>query len=541
MVLLIVSGLALSIAYTQFNNERRQGAGEVTHLSLAALQIEPYIKSCIHQTTFDAVLALAFSAEKGYPFARAEAEQFIPRYIQEHLAECVDWNSFPQFTILAHDYTVNMTSTPLSFIIVVDWPLTIQQGEVSLGLEEFSTEFALPLNKVFDTIEDVQNSDRALDLEKIFDQELDIVLKGCSNGRLIYAIDDTEYQLDGSVISFFFDAPLQNLTNLFKLDHDLSYTVPVAPGKNILRREGLNKKFIFETTPRMTVKACYSQEPVPDAYTFTLIKDNIAIASATTPLAERVDIKTENKSITFSAENDDKHAALTLTLTFYVGNKIFDLVKKTERGEEKIYAEQKGAYLIARNQTQGTYTLKETACKGIGGTGTGDLFITFAALNYKEEEFSSHTRTIIEQMQTVDPFNASTVRYQFTYLNNTCNDFDCEQEVRESTAQCAKNDVIIGLVNNPSLGIDHTTVPSERGDISYASSYLTANKKYCIACAALYEVGAQFGLEDSSQGFMSLKNASLAIDIKSLSFTKEEKNKIEEDRRKYPRKNISQS
>jgi len=45
------------------------------------------------------------------------------------------------------------------------------------------------------------------------------------------------------------------------------------------------------------------------------------------------------------------------------------------------------------------------------------------------------------------------------------------------------------------------------------SSYLIANKQYCIACAVLYELGKQLSLEDTNTttSFMSLKNASLDL------------------------------
>ena len=409
-----------------------------------------------------------------------------------------------------------MATTPLSFIITVTWPLQIQQNSVSLGLKEFHIEFSLPLNKVFNKIEEIQKSNQSLDLEMIFDQELDIQLKGCQNGRLLYAIDDTEYQLEGSVITFFFDAPLQNLTELFELKSNLVYKVPVDPGTQILRRENSNKKFIFGITPRRTVKDCYEQGPVPDAFTFTLIKDNRALASATTPQAERITIRTENESFIFETEKN-----ITLTLTFFTGKDFFDMVKVLPRGEEKIKAEQQGNYLIARNQTAGRYKLKETACKG---SGEGEYTVTFAALNYEEQEFTEHTQKIISQVQTAEPLNTSAVRYQFTFTNNSCSTFNCEQEVRRSAAQCPENNILIGLVRNPKLGTEHTTVE----DISYVSSYLIANKQYCIACAVLYELGKQLSLEDTNTttSFMSLKNASLERNIATYQFTEQEKQQL---------------
>ena len=543
IVLLIISGIVFTVIASQQEAAQNREARRVTHLSLATLQIEPYVKSCIKSLTHDAILELAVRTENGNSFIVTEAEQFIPTYLQTHLQNCVDWKYFPQFDIHAGDYTVNLSSSPSNFRITVLWPITLKQEGIDLELKDFELEFPLALSKLFAKIDEIQRSTTSLDLDLIFEQEIDIRLQACQNQKIVYAIDDEEYQLEGSVVSFFFDAPLSNLTALFLWTSGLHYELPVADGFHILRKENGRKKLIFETTRDGFVKGCSSTSLDRDLatrnasanasqyYTFSLIKDNRAIASATSTKAERVTITQINSSFVFEGNLE-----LPLTLTFLVDDDLPDLFKiltntsdvgtpngRGARTEEAVLvpSEQRGNYRIAREQMPGTYTLRSTKCKSIG---TGNYRITLTGLNYDEDEFTAHARARIEEMQSVAPFNESRTTFQIAFAQNSCKEFNCENEVRASAALCPTSDLLIGLVKNPLLGSDHQT----SAGISYSSSYLSDNKNYCISCGLLYELGKQMGLAESTDtmSFMSLKNASLERSRMGLAFSADEQEKI---------------
>jgi len=509
LVLVIITFVSIYFIQSQEDIKRESEIGKVTQLSSKVLQIDPYIKSCIKKTTFDAVLSLAFLEES--KSAKRSAE-FIPEYIEEHLYDCIDWSVFQEFEVDAKDYRINITNTAQSFIVDLYWPINIRSEGVSLGLENFELEFPLALDEIFSKIENVQKSQLSLDLEKIFDQEIDIFLEGCEGNNLIYAIDDEKYQLEGSVITFFFDSPLGNLTNLFSLDDNLKYRVPVKEGKHILRRQGSNKKLIFDTDKEGIIEGCYKRDNETNQYTFTLIENNKAIVSATGKDASKIDIIKEKNSYTVSNSNK------TFTLTFYIGDNSFDLIKEDKEDggiEETVESIDIGEYIIAEGQSSGKFTLKEKECKSIG---SGNYFITFASLNYIQSDFNRDVNEIIAQIKSKEPFNGS-LRFQHTFSNNSCDSFDCEAQVRKDASQCENNNVLIGLVNNPKLGTEHKTIE----DISYISSYLAQNEDYCISCGILYEIGKQLGLEDSDKGLMSLNNASLKIEIEDLDFSEQEK------------------
>jgi len=485
LIILLFLGVIIYVISEQISSRREHDLGKVTHLKTSAFNIKPYVEGCLRQKSFEGILDSAYKGENAKYNDKNKTKSSMELYIKQSLLECVDFSLFKEFDINIGEINPEVTFRDKQTVIHIEWPITISQDDLSIELREFRVTFPLALEEIFEKIENIENSG-TLDLINLFEQKIDILLIGCrqSNGgtNLIYAIEDEEYIVDDKLVSFFFDVPIKNLTHLFEIEsNNLKYNPPVKNGRQILRKQNDDNRFIFDVKDGV-ISGCGKEIDLlkePMIFTFSLVEKNNVVASASTDVAHKIDIENiGNNSFLFSSEKEHNN----LTLIFYT-----EELTEIRMNDSLVDFEIHEDYLIVNNARLGSYNLIDSDCKKLS---IGDDKITFVSLNYEKDLFFKHAKLLFSQLLSEEQFEDT--QFQIIYNNNTCDSLsgECKQLAEEIVNNvCGQNlesssvGKVIGLVYNPILGVEHNN--------SLVSSYLVDNEEndnVCISCNVIEEI-----------------------------------------------------
>lgn len=501
LIIILFLGIVIYVISSQRSSQSEHELGRVIHLKTSALNIKPYVEDCLREKAFEGILNSAYSGEKTRYHNRDTSKVAIEEYVKKNLAECVDFNLFNEFEIIPGEINPEVNFREKQTVVGLKWPLTIRQDDLSIELSDFRITFPLALDEIFDKIESIEKSGQSLDLNTMFDQSVDIILEGCreNNGvtNLVYVIEDNEYLVDDKLVSFFFDVPIKNLTNLFRFeDKKLFYDVPVEDGIQILRRQNDDNRFVFEVNEGI-VSGCGSDKLLNKGYTFSLVEENNVVASVSINSNSKnekndkinIDKKQDNNplnySFVFSSQSYSPKTLSNLTLVFY-SRELIDLMKN----DVLVDFDNKGDYIVAKEQSiqsNDTYELVQTECKKFSYSKDNDKFVSLVSLNYDKELFFEHSKSIVSKLDKENQFEST--QFQFVYNHNTCDSLseECKLVANDIADVCAKEreeskGKVIGLVYNPLLGVEHNN--------SLVSSYLSneESSNFCVSCNVAEEI-----------------------------------------------------
>lgn len=500
IIILLVGGILGYIYFYKTTSEMESGISQVSHFSSSALKIKPFVTECIRQ---QAVIALFEAANRGEFLSKQELKDVVATHLTTNLRDqCGDFTDFKEFEIIPGKPLVEVLVKAENFEVKLDWSIEIKQGDLSIKEKDFLITFSINLDDLYQKIEDIVKNNKTLDLDFILGKKLDIEILGCEQEKIRYVVNDKDYLVDENILPFFFNEKIENLIDVFKFDSKgIKYKVKTFPGMQILRHENDYKKLMFEVKEDSYINNCYGEDDIEEYYyTFSLVEDNEITASIAAKEPKRIDIKKVNStSYEFSSEFKFLNGTIILKKQSEISADIYHLDE--EENLIKVESVNQGEYVYADVNKLGVYTAITSRCMNVNEVNKDldkTLNIVFVPVEYNDvDKFLNHVGLHANDLlltlgKTKERINI----YTLTELNEIkCKSFDsatCSlDKIKEEVNVCDDHiDLVIALVDNTLVGLDHTT----KDGVSYVGSYLTESEKYCNTCLTAHEFGSFVGL-----------------------------------------------
>jgi len=512
LIIVVIVALILFLNYRFSENYSEAQRKGVQHFSINALKIEPYIKECIHQ---QAVVALVESIEKTGDVTTLppieEIEELIEDHLNRRIDDCVDFLQFKEFEVEAGRINASVSVYKEHFVANIDWPILIKQNDLTITKEDFRTEFPLKLNelyiKVQEIVEDNKENNKSIDLDFILGQGLNIELIGCKGNSIKYMVNDKEFMLDNNILQFFFNTPIKELVEIFEFENGIKFKLPFKAGKQVMRKQGEQKRLMFDTTETGYIEGCFKKDDKTEHYTFSLVENNNVPAAVSRKEPKRILI--ERMEIIEIEADFIMESAFELSAPFGFDGGTLYLLSEDEanihyladEGWTKLETTMKEGYAIAEIDKEGYYATGKITCSAISVVEEPDLTIVMIPSEYENlSAFSLRASKHASDLIDLTGINADVYKIiePTTIRCDTWNMTEClPTHVKKHLDSCSSEgvnaDYSIVLIGKGLIGLDHQTVV----DVSYIGSYLTDNLDYCNTCYTLYEFGRFIGLADS--------------------------------------------
>ncbi len=256
LIIVIIAALLLYLNYEIQTQQTQSKLDGMQKFSSEALKIKPYIQDCVKQQSVAALLIASRQDTNDLQQLR-EIEEAISNYLNENIKLCTNFGVFKEYEIEAGNVNTSVNVFSENFVVKVEWPIIVKQNDLVLKEDRFDAEFPLKLNELYEKVKNVVDGENTLDVANILNQQINVEIKGCSNGRIQYIVNDNDYSIDGNVFQFFFNEKIENLIELFNAENNKIKFLPKSnQGKIILRKENQEKRMMFEVDENRIIKGC---------------------------------------------------------------------------------------------------------------------------------------------------------------------------------------------------------------------------------------------------------------------------------------------
>lgn len=502
LIVLITVGIILYLTYSADVDIE---AEKVEHFSVSVMKVKPYVENCIKQQAMVAVMqAVSETEEKKLPPIE-EMEGIISSHLDENVHLCANFDVFEEFNIIPGNVSSTVRIQKEGFVAEIDWPLKIKQKDLTISEDHFQVQVPVRLNELYLKVSDITEHGMTLDVDYLLDQELNIEVVGCSDGRIRYVVNDRDYMVGNSILQFFFNTKIENLAGIFEFRNGIKYLVPAEPGKVVMRQPGGNKRLMFDMLDNGYIEGCYEKDNRTGHYNFALVENNRVPATISTTAARRIDI--ERISVNKTAGQHDFTDVFELSTDFgFAGGTVYldvsdayDPILLFFDGTEWgiIDSRREGNYIAADVDRLGKYAVANRICVEEERNRFNILFVPVDYTNLSE--FAVHAQKHADAIFSVPGLSELEGDISINRISRK-NDLSClswdslrciPSAIKREGSYCGKYDYYIALIDNPEVGLDHRT----RDDVSYIGSYLSEDRNFCNECYTAYEFGKYLGLE----------------------------------------------
>ncbi|MBW3012491.1 hypothetical protein KY311_04855 [Candidatus Woesearchaeota archaeon] len=504
LIIIVFLSLFFYISNRAQQKELEQATQQVQHFSSSVLQVKPYVTECIqNQATIAIILAAKQRDHDNLTLPPISVmEQSIANYVNDNIGLCTNFEIFKTFDVDAGKINSTVSIVQDNVLIDVAWPLSFEQDGLTLYEDEFRVIFPLKLKEMYEKVETIAGHNVTLDVQFMLSQNLNLEILGCEDGSVSYMVNDNDYLLDENILRFFFNTPIEELSELFEFDDGIMYKPLSMPGKHVLRLEDENKTITFQINDDGSIFGCYAEDISESYFTKSLVENNKVPVSVATKHDQGVDIrKAELSSSSLMLSNAYSVSGIGTSAVLILKNNFKNLIPKLyDSNFNEIPAEVVGDYVKANITKPGTYVLGTEYCS-LFKKGSG-LNVIFVPVSYDNMTlFGEHVKYYTDALFDVSPVDDFAGKFNIYYTikpnNFNCiawNSANCSVEnIKAETGICAvEPDYIVALIDDSLVGLDHKT---ESG-VSFVGSYLTFNQRYCSECNFVREFGHFMGLAD---------------------------------------------
>ena len=496
LIIVVIFGLTLYLSHTIQTKESEAKIGGIEQFSSEALKIKPYIDDCVKQQTVAALLLS--SRQEGNLPELEEIENTIENYLNENLKVCTNFEVFKEFEIESGDVSADVKVLQDSFAANIHWPLTVKQKDLYLKQDRFELEIPVKLNEMYFKVQNIADSNLGLDITHILDQELNIEIIGCNNDRIKYVVNDEDYSVDGNVFQFFFNTELKNLTGLFERKNGIKFSPYSKPGKVILRKEGQNKRLLFDVDKNKYIKGCGSSAR-GENYNFYLVENNKIPVGVSINEAKRVNIKKffandsniELKNGIEIYTDGELRGEIAIRNDFELNPKIYYF----ENGWNEVSSETFGGYVVANITRKGKYATGLSECNVNKNNKTFNIM--YVPIDYDNYSlfYNQVNRINSEIIKNTEEANIKSEYILRKDLSCTSLQQCNFTKINEAISKCDdKYDYAFALVGNSLVGNEHLS----KDKIALIGSSGTLEGQ-CVPCAnALNEFASFLNLTNMS-------------------------------------------
>src|SRR3989344_6452607 len=307
LIIVIIVALLLYLNYIIQTQQTQAKLEGMQKFSSEVLKIKPYIQDCVKQQAVAALL-IASRQDTNDLQQLNEIEKTISTYLNENIKVCTNFEIFKEYEIEYGNVNTSVNVFSENFVVKVEWPITVTQNDLVLKEDRFDVEFPLKLNDLYNKVRNVVDNENSLDVSNILNQEINIEITGCNNGRVQYLVNDIDYSIDGNVFQFFFNEKIENLIDLFKMDSDnknkISFIPFSNPGKVIIRKENQEKRLMFDINDKNFIQGCDGERIIRTLqteniendtnYNFYLFENSSIYVGVSIKESKKVEIKRTN-------------------------------------------------------------------------------------------------------------------------------------------------------------------------------------------------------------------------------------------------------
>src|SRR3989344_2993909 len=210
LIIVIIAALLLYLNFTIQTQQTQTKLDGMQKFTSEVLKIKPYIQDCVKQQSVAALL-IASRQDTNDLQQLNEIEKTISTYLNENIKVCTNFEIFKEYEIEYGKVNTSVNVFTENFVVKVEWPIIVKQNDLVLKEDRFDVEFPLKLNELYNKVRNVVDNEKAIDVSQLLNQELNIEITGCSNGRVKYLVNDMDYSIDGNVFQFFFNEKIENL------------------------------------------------------------------------------------------------------------------------------------------------------------------------------------------------------------------------------------------------------------------------------------------------------------------------------------------
>src|SRR3989344_4331860 len=476
LIIVIIAALLLYLNYTIQTQQTQAKLEGMQKFSSEVLKIKPYIQDCVKQQAVAALL-IASRQDTNDLQQLNEIEKTISTYLNENIKVCTNFEIFKEYEIEYGNVNTSVNVFSENFVVKVEWPITVTQNDLVLKEDRFDVEFPLKLNDLYNKVRNVVDNENTMDISHILNQELNIEITGCNNGRVQYLVNDIDYSIDGNVFQFFFNEKIENLIDLFQMDSEnknkISFIPFSNPGKVIIRKENQEKRLMFEVNENNFIKGCDGERLVRHEqnensnisnYNFYLFENNSIPAGVSIKESKKVELKRTNVGDEFISGFDVISIGEIDGELFIknVVNEGIPAIYYNKNGNwEEIASEIIEGYVVGKINKIGEYALGAKSCDLIYSPqiqanqtqSTNSTTIVFVPFDYQDLSlFNSHIQ-IYKNKIVAKNENVSIYKVSKKGLN-CLNLQECDISLISSYAEsCNANiDKYIGLVGNSIVG-----------------------------------------------------------------------------------------
>ncbi len=504
LIIVIIVALLLYLNYTIQTQQTQAKLEGMQKFSSEVLKIKPYIQDCVKQQAVAALL-IASRQDTNDLQQLSEIEETISTYLDENIKLCTNFEIFKEYEIEYGNVNTSVNVFSENFVVKVDWPITVKQNDLVLKEDRFDVEFPLKLNELYNKVRNVVDDGNTLDVSQILNQELNIEITGCNNGRVQYLVNDIDYSIDGNVFQFFFNEKIENLIDLFEMDSNNKNKIifiPFSnPGKVVIRKENQEKRLLFDVDENNLIEGCEGGRIIRRQnirqditnYNFYLFENNSISAGVFINESKKVELKRTNVEgdliagfdITTRGEIDGE---LFIKNVISYGEGIPAIYYKKNGNWEDIESKVKEGYVVAKINKIGEYALGTKSCDLIytpenmtnQTENTNALNIVFVPFDYQDMNLFNSKIEIYKNKIVAKNENVSI--YKLYKKGLSCLNLEiCDISLINTYAEsCNANiDKYVGLVGNSIVGFNVV----EKEIVVLVGSYSTTSQ--CANCDTL--------------------------------------------------------